>query len=93
MQFFHQMLAEFEETYMDQAMILTEKMNNPELSGQARTLVRGIISQIYRKSIDKWEDLKATAMQENFFSEMLHNLKRLVFDSRINNKVLTKEIF
>ena len=70
-------------------MMLTEKMM-PE---KARTLVIDIVDQICRKSIDKWEELKATTTQENFFSEMLHNFKSLVFDSRINNKILTKEIF
>ena len=83
------MLSNFEETYTEQAKMLTEKMNNPELSGQAQTFVRGIISQIHRKSIDKWEELKANMTQESFFSEMLHNLKMLVFDSRINTKELT----
>ena len=85
---FSQMLANFEETYTEQAKMLTEKMNNPELAQQAQTLVRGIIGQIYRKSMNKWEELQATATLENSLTQMLHDLKKLVFDSRIYKKEL-----
>jgi len=62
---FIKMLKYFEETYTEQAKMLTEKINNPELALQAQTLVRGIIGQIYRKSMNKWEGLLATTTLEN----------------------------
>ena len=53
---FNLMLTNFEEMYTDQAKLLTEKMS-PELVQQAQTLVRGVLGQIFRKSIDKWQEL------------------------------------
>ena len=43
--------------------------------------------------MNKWEELATTATLENFLKELLHKLKKLVFDFRINNKVLIKEVF
>ena len=43
--------------------------------------------------MDKWKELQATATMKNSLTGMLHYLKKLVFDSRINKKELTKEDF
>ena len=43
--------------------------------------------------MDKWKELQATATMKNSITEMLNYLKKLVFDSRINKKELTKEDF
>ena len=43
--------------------------------------------------MNKWEELATTATLENFLKELLHKLKKFVFDYRIDNKVLIKEVF
>ena len=90
---FNQMLANFEDTYMEQAKILTEKMNNPELVKQALNLIRVIVGLIYRKSMKRWKESQASATLENSLEGMLNHLKQQVLDSRINKNILTPEQF
>ena len=87
------MLANFEEMYMEQAKILTEKMNNIQLVSQASNLVKVIVGLIYRKSMTRWKESQASATLENSLEGMLNRLKQKVLDSRINKNILTPEQF
>ena len=52
-------------------MILTERMNNQDLTYQAKRNVKSVIKQIYSKSKDKFKRLQATATVHYSITKML----------------------
>ena len=69
---------------MEQAIILAERMNNQELTYQAKRNVKNVIKQIYSKSKDKFKRLQATATVDYSITKMLKELKNLVYDTKLN---------
>ena len=90
---FAQLKETFEEQFSEQAKVFTSSMG-PDLSAQAVTMVRGVLTQIYKKTINKWNEEQVSANLDDSFSHMLSQLKTVIFNSKlINGKSLDRSEF
>ena len=90
---FAQLKETFEEQFSEQAKVFTASMG-PDLSAQAVTMVRGVLTQIYKKTINKWNEEQVSANLDDSFSHMLSQLKTVIFNSKlINGKSLNRSEF